>query len=403
MSTLPDVEYSRKAATIMNSAHVLALPAEQQWALRDALAEHDSEESLPPHLKRLFSDSIHPALVESAFDPRLHPRDRAGKFSRVLAHLRKMPKNSADMLGSVEVIHAENGMWMVSRPGSVPPTAHETIEQAAEHVVAAAAGESMKLEQTDFSRVFDGFEHAGLRARVTATGDLDSARTVNGVIDNVETGETVGRFTRETDDSYGVNGVYHDMLKLEPDYQGRGFGTAFFEHSVQEYKKLGYTRIRVQAADRVGGYQWARRGFDFDLPRYSILSASLFHNAPRERRDQLFNDERFARAFAVHEMYLTRFMGTSFAAWKSYGGVSDEAWQKFTAGFPTREQMAAYVEGDESALDGIFTSPQEIATFDREHRWIESHDSASIGVEMWLGKRFLAGAKWRGEMQLGGE
>jgi hypothetical protein len=75
-----EVAYSRMAAALMNSPTVQALPIEQRWALRDVLAEHDSIDSLPGHVKRLFSESIHPHVVEAAFEERLHPRGRAGRW-----------------------------------------------------------------------------------------------------------------------------------------------------------------------------------------------------------------------------------------------------------------------------------------------------------------------------------
>jgi hypothetical protein len=75
-----EVEYSRKAAALMNSRLVARLPEDQQWALRDVLAEHSTIESLPPHVKRLFDDSIHSRVTEAKYEERLHPRGRSGKW-----------------------------------------------------------------------------------------------------------------------------------------------------------------------------------------------------------------------------------------------------------------------------------------------------------------------------------
>lgn len=84
MTTIADPIYSRKAAAVMNSKLVLDLPPDLQWALRDALAEHDSEETLPSHLKRLFDDALHPKIVEAGlvgrYAERLHPRGRGGQW-----------------------------------------------------------------------------------------------------------------------------------------------------------------------------------------------------------------------------------------------------------------------------------------------------------------------------------
>lgn len=90
MTTIADPTYSRKAAAVMNSKLVLDLPPDLQWALRDALSEHDSEETLPPHLKRLFDESLHPKITEAGFEERLHPRGRTGQWvKKPFAHMGK--------------------------------------------------------------------------------------------------------------------------------------------------------------------------------------------------------------------------------------------------------------------------------------------------------------------------
>lgn len=392
---LPEVDYSRKAAVVMNSAHVLALPAEQQWALRDALAEHSTEEDLPPHLKRLFSDAIHPVLTESGFDPSVHPRDRRGRW---IQFLHSMPRHSVERMSRYNIERTREGHWVILHDDG-DETVHRTAESAADRAIeldAQKEEQGVGGDMHKFAAIFDGFKHNGLHARVDTTW----GGGVSGTVLDAD-GKHVGEFTREIDkQTDGSYRVHHDMLKLAPEAQGRGFGTAFFEHSISEYKKHPEIReVTVLAGDLVGGYQWARRGFDFTIDRYEILGTSLWVSQP-DRRDDLHDNERYARAYAVHELWLNRYVGTAFAATKLYGGVPDAMWQEFTAKFPTREDMHAYIHGDDSALDGKFTSPAEIAMFGREHRWIEQHDMLSTGVEMWLGKRFMVGAGWRGTLSL---
>lgn len=395
--TLPDADYSRKAAAVMNSALVAALPAEQQWALRDALAEHSSEDALPGHLRRLFDESLHPHIRESSFDPRLHPRDRRGRF---ITFLRSMPRNSMERFASYSVTRTTGGHWIIE-PDAGRGRRHDTPESAAEHAIQVEDEAKVRAagpgDMDTFSAIFDGFEHNGMRAQVTSKW----GGGVQGVILDTATGENAGNFAREIDKRRdGSFRVHHDTFKLKPEYQRRGFGSAFFLHSLDEYRKYPEVEVvSVQAADSVGGYQWARRGFDFDLNLYDVLGTSLWVNNPN-RREGLHDDERYTRAYAVHDLWVARMMGTSFAAWKSYGNVPDAMWEEFNSKFPDREDMRAYIEGDNSALDGKFTNPAEVALFGREHRWIEAHDSGSLGVEMWLGKRFMAGASWRGILLL---
>lgn len=348
-------------------------------------------ERIPLVEMRLVPDE--PRLLESGFDPALHPRGRYGKFIRFL---HSMPRNSMERLASYSVTRTHAGHWIVE-PDVGDTRRHDTPESAADHMMRVAdAAKKPAIDMEEFAAIFDRFSHNGLRARVDSTW----GGGVSGTVLDAD-GKYAGTFTREIDkQTDGSYRVYHDTLKLNPEAQGRGFGTAFFEHSISEYKKHPEIReVGVTAADRVGGYQWARRGFDFDVGRYEILGASLWVNQP-DRRGDLYDNERYARAYAVHELWLNRFMGTSFAAWKLYGGVPDEMWQEFQSKFPSREDMAAYIHGDDSALDGKFTSPVEIAMFGREHTWIEEHDSQSAGVEMWLGKRFLVGAAWHGTLPL---
>ena len=56
----------------------------------------------------------------------------------------------------------------------------------------------------------------------------------------------------------------HDFFKIDSDEQGSGFGSEFFFHSEEAYTNYGISEIKVHANITVGGYAWARMGFDFD-------------------------------------------------------------------------------------------------------------------------------------------
>lgn len=384
----------------MNSSVVQALPMEQQWALRDALAEASSVDDLAPHLKRLFDESIHPGVVEAEFDPAKHPRGRRGEWIDLLGG---MNRNSVHRFDGFEVHRMQDGHWAI-RHDTNGTTRHDSASSAVDRIE--------KIEATPpqvprsvfspgaFKAIFDGFEHNGLRAVVTEA----SQTAVHGKILN-EKGKKVGRFTREVDRRDGEPSVYHESLTLLPSFQGRGFGTAFVNHSFDRYRELGVASVRVSAGSTVGGYQWARQGFDFDVPRYEVLSYELRRRDFRvpdseDREPSGFDEEKFARAFAVYRMYQARFLGEPFAETKKQGQVPDDMWNEFVTKFPKLDLLNAYLGGDETALDGTFDSPSEIAMFGREHRWTERHAERSKGVEMWLGKRFMVGAQWSGLLNL---
>jgi GNAT superfamily N-acetyltransferase len=342
-------------------------------------------------------------LLEADFDPALHPRDRRGRFIRFL---HSMPPNSIERMAHLNIVRNPGGDYTIE-PDVGATTHHPTPESVWDRMqeVNQAHDERERhlnptvLDPYTFRGVFDGFEHGGLRARV----DSVSGGLVQGTILDGET--YAGSFAREAFQSDGETVVYHDKLKLLPEYQGRGFGTAFFEHSLEKYQALDVNKVTVTAADMVGGYQWARAGFDFDTGRANILAYGVVHRYREAHPDaqirDVSNDEKFARAWAAYDIYYLRYWQQTFYAERPYSGVPQDQWDEFERRFPKLDQLHAYLTGDDHALDGTFTTPQEIATFGRDqHRWTETHDTFSNGKEMWLGKRLMLGAAWRGEIRL---
>lgn len=57
--------------------------------------------------------------------------------------------------------------------------------------------------------------------------------------------------------------VYHDTLFIDTDVQGRGIAKAFTEHTEAHYKAQGITHVSLEAGAEIGGYAWARAGFNF--------------------------------------------------------------------------------------------------------------------------------------------
>jgi hypothetical protein len=263
-----------------------------------------------------------------------------------------------------------------------------------------------------FATIFDGFEHGGLTARVVSKeqvsppGSLPPQRAGSIVLSEVvgditdperaTTSKIAGSFARRVvlaED--GSLYVYHDSLTLKKQYQGRGFATAFNRRAQAAYMAGGIPEIRV-STDAVGGYAWARAGFEFNDDNYGLMAAIEFGGGDSD----LMKDERFGRAAGAWKLYQQRYLGQSFAAQKSYGDVPDDLWDGFLDRFPKAEDLEAYARGQADALDGKLTRPSEIAMFGHEHTWIEEHDPTWQGQEMWLGKRFLLGSQWKGRKML---
>jgi GNAT superfamily N-acetyltransferase len=55
----------------------------------------------------------------------------------------------------------------------------------------------------------------------------------------------------------------HVLFELDPPYQGKGIGSQMLQASEDLYRSRGIKRITLQANKDVGGYTWARQGFQF--------------------------------------------------------------------------------------------------------------------------------------------
>ena len=118
---------------------------------------------------------------------------------------------------------------------------------------------------SDFQRLFDGFEHGGLRLSV----DLDRSSAPGNaicVISDVETGEPVGEFWRWLEERDGVLRMKVDHQYLAERYRRRGFSRALQAHAEPRYRDLGIQAVVMRARDE-GAAVWHKFGYDFDLSR----------------------------------------------------------------------------------------------------------------------------------------
>lgn len=58
--------------------------------------------------------------------------------------------------------------------------------------------------------------------------------------------------------------VEHKAFGLLSEHQSKGYGVKFFKRTEDAYQKAGFKRIKLDANASVGGYAWARMGFNFD-------------------------------------------------------------------------------------------------------------------------------------------
>lgn len=106
-------------------------------------------------------------------------------------------------------------------------------------------------------------EYAGLQVKVDSVVPSKDLMVVSASIfdrKGNQVGETERVFRRDRD---GTLWVYHAFLSLRPNVQGQGFAEAWNGKLMDWYSESGLDRIEVTANIDVGGYTWARQGFDF--------------------------------------------------------------------------------------------------------------------------------------------
>lgn len=92
---------------------------------------------------------------------------------------------------------------------------------------------------------------------------------VTGYIYNPE-GEQVGRWQRAIE---GEGKIIHAAFKMEE--KATGFGRKFYQKSEEVYLAAGIKEVSLHANGSVGGYAWARMGFDFDEPTLSYQKKNI--------------------------------------------------------------------------------------------------------------------------------
>jgi hypothetical protein len=111
--------------------------------------------------------------------------------------------------------------------------------------------------------VFEG-DFGGLTTEVKVVTPTPHSLAVYGDIydpDHNQVGEFARDYRRDPND--GTLTAHHAYLKLERDVQGQGFAEEFNNHVEAWYRESGVDAIELLANIDVGGYAWARSGYDF--------------------------------------------------------------------------------------------------------------------------------------------
>lgn len=132
------------------------------------------------------------------------------------------------------------------------------------------------------------FKSGGLRSELTSValtggqfgGQYQDWVEIRGKVYN-EDNRKVGEFVRSIQHEDAI--IEHNVFGLDESQQGKGFGSAFYQHNEKAYSKMGIKKIELQANMGVGGYAWARMGVNFKDTREAANIYERFANTWTEQ------------------------------------------------------------------------------------------------------------------------
>jgi hypothetical protein len=169
---------------------------------------------------------------------------------------------------------------------------------------------------------------------------------INGTV--VVEGEQIGNWTRKIFYENGNTPAYgnYDIFNIDTEFQGVKLGTKLISHFDSVMLAAGITRVKVVANTDVGGYAWAKSGYDWD---------------PENMQETLSN--------------ITRHL--SYENDQNHRGANTSI-----------TEMIQRLQGPQGPN---YPSPYEIAMLGRD---------SSNSNESWVGKRVMLGSSWYGTRNL---
>ena len=260
----------------------------------------------------------------------------------------------------------------------------------------AGRDRSGKVDKATFGRWMEG-DFAGLRVVVTRA-DVDwrfGGVRVQGSIRNAD-GKSIGRFSRAFGrDEDGRLYVVHELLKVQRQYQGSGFQAQFNGNLLDWYRRSGASYVKVGANIDVGGYTWARSGYDFAtvfdaLDLFSRLQNRLSEIAGLPRRQlRWLDDDRTKPAYVWDgpAIFDAKPAWTQAQLRKAFKGASDEEIaRQLRIGREFVDGLAGRTFGDD------LPSAYELSQLGR---W-----PGAGRDDVWIGKLIMLGSHWAGVLWL---
>jgi len=130
-------------------------------------------------------------------------------------------------------------------------------------------------DEEAFNAVSDGladFNHPDVSV-VTEYAERDNNKiTFAGHFEN-KNGDNVGGFNRTFEKVDGKLAVFHEGMRVEIPYKGRGISVEFGRVSENFYKSLGIEKVFIDAGLKDGAYTWAKAGYQFKEKPESLIDS----------------------------------------------------------------------------------------------------------------------------------
>jgi hypothetical protein len=238
--------------------------------------------------------------------------------------------------------------------------------------------------------------YAGLDVEVTHASGYAGRLGYSGTIKDPATGTSVGKFARLVDrDSDGRLYAVHDHLEIKRKYQGSGFQAEFNGNLIDWYRRSGVEYVKVGANIDVGGYAWARAGYDFAddhsaLTLYTMLHGQLLEIDGQPRRALRWLDDAHTTPSYVWDgpvVFEAKPAWTQAKLRKTFAGASDaEIERQLDIG-------RRFVESLEGRTFGVdLPSAYELSQLGR---WPGAGKD-----DVWIGKEIMLGSSWLGVLRL---
>lgn len=248
-------------------AAALTPEAREQWAakVRDAQAEIREHVKKTTAVRRPDREQLAPDAPDPVQGPLRPPRpappppvfdpDRSKVQDPIegFEGLAERKGRNVNRVAEPEV--PPEPVFTLSPAGDYPLNAADLISEAAEE-----HADDVIDAVTD---MFDGQEFGGLTVQLNDIQVRTRHLDIDGGL--YADGRRVGQFQRVIlEDWDGTLYASHEYLNISPAYQGQGFASAFNEWLYGWYRASGVEYVKVHANIDVGGYTWARHGFDFE-------------------------------------------------------------------------------------------------------------------------------------------